>query len=187
MSKELIFLFPASHCDPALPLPSSVSPNLFPIFTLTFWTTSLFFLPICKLSPFIHHVLWPQLFCTSIFYSSPSLFYSPITPTPPPWLKLPALSRLVKHTGLSWSASGFTVSSSANIIRAICVHTRTYKHSKQISPSLRQTATSDGLFPFRGLCLEIYITIPLQPPPSSLSPPCPTISLWMILYKLSNH
>lgn len=173
-------------------IPLSLCPLLslqtfFPSLLWHFKLLLCFFLPICKLSPFIHHVLWPQLFCTSIFYSSPSLFYSPITPTPPPWLKLPALSRLVKHTGLSWSASGFTVSSSANIIRAICVHTRTYKHSKQISPSLRQTATSDGLFPFRGLCLEIYITIPLQPPPSSLSPPCPTISLWMILYKLSNH
>lgn len=84
MSKELVFLFPASHCDPALPLPSSVSPNLFPIFTLTFWTTSLFssshlqtltFHPSCPLASII-------LYFYLLLISFPLLLSNHPHPTP---------------------------------------------------------------------------------------------------------
>lgn len=79
---------------------------------------------------------------------------------------------------LSWSASGFTVSSSANVIRAICAHTHThtqtdkhtYKHTKHISPSLRQTATSDGLFPSMDYVWRFTSLQPPLPPP--LCAPC---------------
>lgn len=162
-------VIPHSLCPLRL---SSVSPKPFShLFFDTLIPVSIFSLS----SPFIHLVLWPQLFHPSIFYSSPSLllFYS-VTPSPPPLtappvIKAPNPLMVGKAHRLSWSASGFTVSSSDNVTRAICAHTHTYKNTKQISPSLRQTATSDGLFPSMDY---VWRFTSLQPPSLPLYAPC---------------
>lgn len=51
----------------------------------------------------------------------------------------------------------------------MCSHTHTYKNTKQISPSLRQTATSDGLFPSMDY---VWRFTSLQPPSLPLYAPC---------------
>lgn len=151
--------------------------NFFPSFPLTFWTTSHFFSPICKLSPFIHYVLWPQLFHPSISYSSLSLlfYYHPPPTTVPTMIKAPCPLMVGEAHRLSWSASGFTVSSSANVIRTIFAHIHTHMNTPNKFPSLRQTATSDGLFASMD-----YVWRFTLPSPSSRPhfPPCPSLSEW---------
>lgn len=138
MSKELVFLFPLRECDPSLPLPSSTLFCLLKPFShLSFDTlipVSIF--PASQLQTFTFHPSCPLASIISSFYllliSFSLLFHTVSPPSPPlhapPVIKAPGPLMVGKAHGLSWSASGFTVSSSANVIRAICAHTHTHTH-----------------------------------------------------------
>lgn len=75
-----------------------------------------------------------------------------------PWLKPHGLHMTSKAHRLSWSASGFAVSRSANIIGA--VRANTYTH---ISLRLRQAVTSDGLFPSMDNAVGFTLPCPWNP------------------------
>lgn len=96
------------------------------------------------------------------------ILQSPPHLLPPPNL-IKALGLLMAGGArwLSWSAPGFALSSSANVIRAISANTQTHTHFSQ----LKTNCYIRWPFPFRGLYLEIYIAFPVRsplPPP----PPC---------------
>lgn len=139
--------------------------------------------PIFKLPPFIQHVLWPQLFHASIFYSSPSPFS---TLKLHPWLKPCSLHMTSKVHRLCWSASGFAVSSSANIIRAICANTHTHTHTQSYRhtflPSLRLLHLMVVSLPWITPCGLHYLV-----PETHLLPLCAPVPPRIILVKLSNH
>ena len=186
---------------------STVSSNLFPSSFLWLLNPLLShphtftFHPSCPLASIISsfyllHIPFPPFFLCNTPPSPPCL---PLAA--PPVIKAPSPLMVGKAHRLSWSASGFTVSSSANVIRAICAHTHThtqtdkhtYKHTKQISPSLRQTATSDGLFSsmdyvwrFTSLQPPLFPSVPHVSLNDSLWATEPLAVLWLCVYVCPN-
>lgn len=167
MSKELVFLFPVRRCNPSLPLPPSVFPRL-------------------SVDILNHFSIFPPNLQTFTFHPSRPLasiilsFHLLLISFPPPSCQPPSSSSSTTTTGslvikahaplmvgkahwLSWSASGFTVSSSANIIRAICAHT----HIQTNFAQLKTDCCIRWSFPFRGLCLEIYLLPSVHPLPAT--------------------